>query len=389
MRNDPDYHNWLVVGQALVLLSDGLGKYAENKMKALHALITTNVGGPGVKCHCMCTYGKKPKPHGPAHPHGRPRTPCIWARELKNHHVFSQKEEIPWHQSVGTHWDDPVHGYWEIAKLFMSDLGKNWTTTKDPGTTDCGSLLSLLMFCNHFKIQKNTLKAIKCWRNTWAHSPMLILTDKEKKDAFTVFDNLMTDPELGGIKEAQDCRQAIKEMETADISILEKKELMIIQFQNQELKRTLNEAIETMGVAKGEIKETKEEIKQAKEKIEETKEEIKETKEEIKETKEEIKMANDKIGVVFITILLYAVSSFSRNIPGLLWSLMAFFMFSQVGDRSVILDYGKIYLCKHIFKMHLLQERKHSARGLTRYKLNTHTPVTKPARHAMQIFPRS
>ncbi|CAB3997984.1 Ankyrin repeat domain-containing 50 [Paramuricea clavata] len=51
-------------------------------------------------------------------------------------------------------------------------------------------------------------------------------------------------------------------------------------------------------------------------------------------------MANDKIGAVFITILLFAVSSFSRNIPGLLWFLISFLMFSQVGDRSVILDYG-------------------------------------------------
>ncbi|CAB4010755.1 ankyrin repeat domain-containing 50-like [Paramuricea clavata] len=395
MAKDPGYHNWLAVGEGLGRLRDSLGKYAENKMKELHALITTNVGGPGVKCHCTCTYGKKPKPHGPAHPHGRLGTPCIWAQELKNHHVFSQKKDMPWHQSVGTHWDDPVHGYWEIAKLFMSDLGQNWITTKDPGSTDCLSLLNLLIFCNHFKIQKNTLNAVKCWRNTWAHSPKRIVTDKEKKDAFTAFDNLMTDPELRGIKEAQDCRQDINKIEITDISILEKKELMIIQFQNQELKQILNETKEEMKETKGkvevtegkvevtegkvevaegkievaegkiEVTEGKVEVTEGKVEVAEGKIEVAEGKIEvaegkievaegkievaegkievaegkIKETKEEIKLANDKIGVVFITVLLFAVSSFSRNIPGLLWSLMAFFMFSQVGDRSVILDY--------------------------------------------------
>jgi hypothetical protein len=313
MKN-PDYRNWLDVGHALVLLGDGLRKYAEREMKKLHALITTNVGGPGVKCHCTCAYGKKTKPRGPAHPHGQPGTLCIWARELKKHHVFPRKEEIPWHQSVGTRWDDPVRGYWEIAKLFMSDLGGNWTTTKDPGTTDFGSLLSLLMFCNHFKIRKRRLEDVKYWKYTWIFSRTLTFTGKEKKDAFTDIDKLMTDPEIYSIKEVQDCRQPIKGIEKEKIHLQDKKEK--IQ-QLKEAREEMNEANEEIGVGEGEIKETK----------------------------EEIKVENDKMGVV-ITILLFTVSSFSRNIPGLLWFLAEFLMFSQVGDRSVMLDYGKIYVLK-------------------------------------------
>jgi hypothetical protein len=48
-------------------------------------------------------------------------------------------------------------------------------------------------------------------------------------------------------------------------------------------------------------------------------------------------VANDKIGVVR-AILLY----FSRNILWLLLFLTVFLMFSQIGDRSVMVDDGKI-----------------------------------------------
>ncbi|CAB4023284.1 Hypothetical predicted protein [Paramuricea clavata] len=383
------HRNWLAVGQALVPLCLGLRKYAEREMKKLHALITTNVGG--VKCYCTCTYGKKPKPRGPAHPHGRPRTRCIWARELKNHHVFPQKEEISWHQSVGSRWDDPVHGYWEIAKLFMSDLGGNWATTTDPATTDFGSLLSLLMFCNHFKIRQSRLEAVKYWKYTWIRTRSQTFTDKEKKDAFTDIDNLMTDRQLESIKEVQDCRQSIKEIEKEEkdlkiswnqqlkeareeIKIKETKdEIKVAEGEVKETKEEINETKEELEVGEEEIKETKEELKETKGKIEvaegevrETKEEInetkevkvaeeetkgtkeeiketkgklevaegavKETKEEINEIKEELKVAKDKIGVVR-TILL----SFFRNILWLLWFLTVFLMFC---DRSVMVDDG-------------------------------------------------
>jgi hypothetical protein len=83
IRNNPDHINWLAFGDALLLLSNGLRKYAEKKMKELHALIITNVGGPGIKCHCKCTVGKK------SNPHGRSTTTCLWAQQLKNYHVFS------------------------------------------------------------------------------------------------------------------------------------------------------------------------------------------------------------------------------------------------------------------------------------------------------------
>jgi hypothetical protein len=311
MRNNPDHHHWLAVGEALILLSDGLRKYAENKMKELHASITTNVGGPGVKCHCKYTLGKKPNPHG------SPTTTCIWAQQLKNFHVFPRKSDIPWHQSISSQWHDPVLGYWEIAKLFMSNLGKNLATTKDPSTTDSSPLLNLLIFCNHFKIQPAALEAVRDWRNKWAHAPDHMLSKSEKRDAFADMYCLMTDPELVGIKEVQDCNQTIKEIETADISILKNDELKIIQEcrhireyqQDDELKDKIDEAI-------GEIKA-------------------------LRNSNKSVNVIDITCSVV-LTLLLLASSRYLRNIPPILWSLMAFFMFSQVGDRSVMLDYGKI-----------------------------------------------
>ena len=320
MRNNPDHLNWLTVGEAVMLLSDGLRKYAENKMKELHALITTNVGGPGVQCHCKCTLGKK-KPN----PHGQPTTTCIWAQDLKNFHVFSRKGDIPWHQSDSSQWHDPVHGYWEIAKLFMSELGKNRTTTKDPNTTDSGPLLNLLIFCTHFKIQPATLDAVRDWRNKWAHAPDQMLSEKEKKDVFTDINCLMSHRELVGIKEVQDCNQAIKEIESADISILRSDELKIIQEckhireyqQNHELKEKIQEAIDEIRALKT-----------------------------LNTSEDNSVNVIDRMGSVLLTILLFAVSSLLRSARGMLWFLMAFFMFSQVGDRSVILDYGKIVTVK-------------------------------------------
>ena len=302
LRNNPDHINWFAVGEALLLLSDGLRKYAENKMKEFHVLINKKVGGP---CLCKLPLGKK------RNPHGQEKTTCLWAQELKKFHVFSQKGSIPWHQSDSSMWHDPVHGYWEIAKLFMSDLGKNRAATKDPSTTDSGPLINLFRFCKHFKIQPATLDAVRDWRNKWAHAPDHKLSEKDKKDAFTDITCLMNDPNLVGIKEVQDCKQAIKETESADISILRNNELKMIQecrhiqeYQSyDELKEKMEEAIE-----------------------------------EIRGMKNKLADPIDKMGSFFLTILLLAISLLLHNTSRMLWSLMVLYMFSQVGERSLILD---------------------------------------------------
>jgi DNA repair exonuclease SbcCD ATPase subunit len=204
----------------------------------------------------------------------------------------------------------------------MSDLGENWATTKDPGTTDFGSLLSLLMFCNHFKIRQSRLEAVKYWKYTWIRrTRSQTFTDKEKKDAFTDIDNLMTARELESIKEVQECRQTIKEIEKEekDLKISWKspnKKLAREEIKIKETKEEIRVAEGDIEVAEGEVKETKEELEVAKEELEVAEEEIKETKDEIKETKEEMKVTNNEMGVVR-TILLYIIYSVAVALDGI------------------------------------------------------------------------
>ena len=291
IRNDSEYRNWHAVGDALMFLSDGLRKYAENKMKEFHALIAKKAG-PAAKCNCKFVPGTKPSPHGRA-------TVCVWAQELKKNHVFKNKTHIPWHQSDCSKWHDPVSGYWEIAKLFMSDLGSDPAKVTDPNSTDVGPLLNLFKFCKHFNIQKSSLKAVTDRRNQWAHAPNNKLSDSDKKAAFQDIKLLMNDPELLTSKEVQDCELKIKRVEVAEVSILEENELRLIA--------------------------------------------------EFRRIKEYENIQKNEKTLLFLTTLLFLMTIPWRSLPGLLqWFLTVFFIFSQVGDRSgIVPDKGKID-CNHV-----------------------------------------
>ena len=305
IRNDPKHRNWHAVGDALMLLGDGLRQYAENKMKELHVLITANVGGPKVKCSCRCTLGMKLNPH-------RGSTTCIWAQELKNLHVFKKKADIPWHQSDSSKWHDPVVGYWEIAKLFMSGIGSDPTKVTDPNSTDVGPLLNLLRFCKHFNVQAPLLKAVTERRNQWAHAPKRRLSDGDKKAAFQDIKLLMNDPELLTSKEVQNCKPTINKVEAADVLILEENQLRLME----EYRR---------------IKEC------------EMKERLDTANEEIKALRKFVNGLLSK-SMVIPTLLLFVLLLPWRTAPSLLqWCLVTvFFIFSQVGDKSgMVSDEGK------------------------------------------------
>ena len=221
IRNDPEHLNWQAVGSALTILNAGLQKYAENKMKKFHASIAKNVG-PAAQCNCTFASGTKPNPHGRA-------ASCVWAKELKKNHTFKNKTHIPWNQSDSSKWHDPVVGYWEIAKLFMSDIGSDPAKVTDPDSTDVGPLLNLFRFCKYFKVQKSLFKAVTNIRNKWAHAPKNKLSDSDKKAAFQDIKLLMNDSELLTSKDVQDCKPKIEKAEVADLSILEKYELRLIE----------------------------------------------------------------------------------------------------------------------------------------------------------------
>jgi hypothetical protein len=194
----------------------------------------------------------------------------------------------------------------------MSELGKKWATTT---TTDIGPLLNLLIFCNYFKIQDASLKAVKDWRNNWAHASDLTLNDIDKQNAFKDIECLMNDAELVGIKEVQDCRPSIKKVETADFLVLQDNELKIIQ----EF-RLIQEYKKSREISESEVSE--EDIR-------------------VLEKFDKLVIVVDKMGSIFLAILLFAISPLSRKVLGMLMFLV-YFMVYPVGDRTVISDYGNM-----------------------------------------------
>ena len=200
MRNNPQFKNFYAVRDALKYLCEGLRPFAEREMKQLHSSLMSKTSG--AVCNCLLLPGK-------SNPHTYVKTSCIWAKKLGKLHCMKKKSRIPWHQSDSTKWHDPAVGYWEIAKIFMSDLGNDRNKVKDPSSTDCTGLLNLLFSCTHFKVQQTLVKSVRDLRNKLAHSPEPALTDLEKNSAIDDILNLIDDPALLSCKEVQDHRKTI------------------------------------------------------------------------------------------------------------------------------------------------------------------------------------
>ena len=215
-RSDPEYINFIVVGEALSILCDGLRHYTEQKAKELQEQLIKKLGG---FCNCLCTPGVKPCRHT-----------CKWGKELEKLHENKKKRFVPFHQSDSTLWHDPNNGYWEVAKVFMHDLKGKWRDVKDPASTDLTGLLNFLIFCKHCKVNQNVLKSVRDWRNEQAHD---IRNHKfsasEKHAAFIAIENLINDVELLSCKEVQDRRPKIKEAENGDASFVQERDLEVLK----------------------------------------------------------------------------------------------------------------------------------------------------------------
>lgn len=225
LRSDPEYLNFIAVGEALRILGKGLRHYTEQKAKELQESLFKKLGG---YCNCSVTPGTVPCRHS-----------CKWGRELEKLHDNKKKSRIPFYQSDSSLWHHLTNGYWEVAKVFMHDLGAKWCDVKDPATTDLTGLLNFLIFCKHSKVQKNLLMSVRKLRNEWAHTLNYKFNASQKQDAFTDIENLMNDVELLSCKEVQDCRPGINEVRNADVSIVQERDLAVLQelTRQQEFKR--------------------------------------------------------------------------------------------------------------------------------------------------------
>ena len=131
---------------------------------------------------------------------------CTWANILQAHH---NRNKPNWKQSDPAKWMDPNLGPWEIAKLFLPDLGGH-ADIKSADDMDITGVLNLMYWCNQFTIPQPLIDEVRKIRNNnWVHVPCLELTDADKKVAFDAIENLLQDPNVARDPDAQ---QALKEI---------------------------------------------------------------------------------------------------------------------------------------------------------------------------------
>ena len=198
----PEYRNWLALGHALTtVLCEGLRPFVNRETEALYRNVTTAVAAiPGAR-PCTCVYVARRKPN-----QYHDMTTCAWANILEAHH-HSHKPN--WKQSDPTKWMDPNLGPWEIAKLFLPDLGGHGVITS-ADDMDVTGILNLMYWCDQFTIPQLLIKEVRETRNEkWVHVPKLELSNADKAIAFASIEKLLQDPQLAGDPDAQN---ALKEL---------------------------------------------------------------------------------------------------------------------------------------------------------------------------------
>ena len=139
----PEYRNWLALGHGLTtVLCQGLRPFIKRETETFYKKVTAAVAAwPGAG-PCTCVYVARRKPNQ-FHDMGT----CAWANVLQAHH---HKNKPNWKQSDSTKWIDPNLGPWEIAKLFLPDLGGHAVITSAEDM-DITGILNLMYWCDQFR----------------------------------------------------------------------------------------------------------------------------------------------------------------------------------------------------------------------------------------------
>ena len=227
-----EYRNWLALGQALSLLCNGLRPFVEKQMRALHEKLVAYRFTP---CGCVHVPRRKPNPY---HDMGA----CAWACHLERHHCGPRPN---WKQTDPAKWTDPQLGYWEIAKLFMPDMGPGAAAVKGPQDADVTGLLNLMTWCTQFTVQKALIGAVRGIRNTnWVHVPNLELSETDKQVAFDAIENLLQDPAFAGEPSVEKALQDVVNLRgVSDVQNLEARVLAefseVLHEENEKVKGEL------------------------------------------------------------------------------------------------------------------------------------------------------
>ena len=224
----PEYRNWLALGHALITeLCLGLRPFINREMATFYQNLKARLAVYGP---CRCVYVSRRRPNQ-YHDMGT----CAWAKTLEYHHHTNRPT---WKQSDATKWLDPLLGPWEIAKLFLPDLGGN-VVIKKAEDMDITGLLNLMYFCNHFTISQHLIKDVREIRNNkWAHVSSQELTDADKKIAFDAIENLLSDP---GLVHDPDIQKALKEIRNLKgVSDLHSMEAQVLADLNEVIRKDLS-----------------------------------------------------------------------------------------------------------------------------------------------------
>ena len=195
----PEYRNWLALGHALTtVLCQGLRPFIKRETDTLYKNVTARLAAVA-PCTCVKVPRRRPNEY-------HDMSTCAWANMLQGHHHANRPN---WKQSDSTKWLDPNLGPWEIAKLFLPDLGGHAVITSAEDM-DITGILNLMYWCSHFTIPQPLIKDVRDTRNNkWVHVSNLELTDADKKVAFDAIENLLNDPNLA---HDPDVQKALKEV---------------------------------------------------------------------------------------------------------------------------------------------------------------------------------
>ncbi|XP_067057911.1 uncharacterized protein [Acropora muricata] len=222
----PEYRNWLALGHALTTeLCHGLRSFVKRQTETFYSKVKANMA-PFAPCSCVFVCKRRANQY---HDMGI----CNWAKILLAHH---QSGKPNWKQSDSSKWIDPVLGPWEIAKLYLPDLGGHAIASVED--MDITNLLNLMYWCTNFSVPQHLIKDVRDVRNEkWAHVTSLELSDADKQIAFDAIENLLHDPSLTHEPDAQNAlKEIVKLKSVSDLHSMEAKVLADFREQQMELK---------------------------------------------------------------------------------------------------------------------------------------------------------
>ena len=188
----PEYRDWLALGHALTtVLCQGLRPFITREIVAFHNNVIALTAGR--RCKCIHVPRRRPNEF-------HDMSTCALANILEGHH---HRRKPNWKQSDPAKWMDPMLGPWEMAKLFLPDLGGH-ADIKSADDMDITGILNLMYWCSHFTIPQHLIQEVRETRNNkWVHVPKLELTNADKTDAFDAIQKLLTDPQLASDPDAK------------------------------------------------------------------------------------------------------------------------------------------------------------------------------------------